>query len=234
MSFTDVVGRGGNTASTPPVTPKKPATGLTKNIADRLAAGGYTIDVNIGVDEAIASLTLAQKRQIAAVLDRAGFNIRSIGEIDYVLSNSFPNLQWSDFSDLLGQIKEQLVTTGGEKEKPELARNIVKYDETVLKEVAQSIALNKIGKSLTDEELQGAIDLANSMISKGTVTRTKNVRNKKTGKLEQITETTPGFSQERFGVELGQKLEQESPQLVERRKAFEFVDEMSKILSGGM
>lgn len=233
MSFTDVVGRGGNTASTPPATPKKPATGLTKNIADRLASGGFTLNVDLGVSEAIGSLTVAQKKQIAAVLEKAGFGVRSIGEVDYALATAFPNLQWSDFPDLLGQIKEQIIITPKEP-KPDLARNVVKYDEAVLKEVAQSIAVNKIGQTLSDEELQGAIDLANSMIEKGTVTKTKNVRNPKTGKLEQITETTPGFSQERFGVQLGQQLEEANPLLAERRKAFEFVDEMSKILSGGM
>lgn len=233
MSFTDVVGRGGNTASTPPATPKKPATGLTKNIADRLASGGFTLNVDLGVSEAISSLTVAQKKQIAAVLEKAGFGVRSIGEVDYALATAFPNLQWSDFPDLLGQIKEQVIITPKQPE-ADLAREIVKYDEGVLKEVAQSIALKKAGKTLNDVELKEAIDLANSMISKGTVTKRKQVRNPKTGKLEQITETTPGFSQERFGVELGKKIEQESPELVERRQAFEFMGEMSKILSGGM
>lgn len=233
MSFTDVVGRGGDTASTPPTTPKKPSTGLIKNITDRLSASGYTIDVNVGVDEALSMLTVAQKKQIGAILDKAGYGVRSIGDVDYVLGNSFQNIQFSDFPDLLRQIKEQIIITPKEP-KPDLARNVVKYDEAVLKEVAQSIAVNKIGQTLSDEELQNAIDLANSMIEKGTVTKTKNVRNPKTGKLEQITETTPGFSQERFGVQLGQQLEEANPLLAERRKAFEFVDEMSKILSGGM
>lgn len=234
MSITDVVGRGGGTANTPPVTQKKPTGGITKNINDRLAAGGFTLNVDLTTEEAISGLTAAQKKTIAAILDKAGFGVRSIAEVDYVLSTAFPNLQWRDFPDLLGQIREQVIIGAGEEPKPDLARSVVKYDEAVLKEVAQSIALNKIGKTLSDEELQGAVDLANSMIAKGTVTKVKNVRNKKTGKLEQITETTPGFSQERFSTELGMKLEQERPQLVERRKAFEFVDEMSKILSGGM
>lgn len=229
-----VVGRGEQPAVTPPVTPRKPAGGLVKNINDRLGVGGFTLNVDLTTDEAIAGLTKAQKRQIAALLNKAGFNISSLTEVDQTIAAILPNVQWGSFADLFNQVREQLVFGKGEEEQPELTRQVVKYDEAVLKEVAQSIALNKIGKSLTDEELQGAIDLANSMISKGTVTRSRQVRNKKTGQLEQITETTPGFSQERFGVELGKQLEQESPQLVERRKAFEFVDEMSKILSGGM
>lgn len=112
-------------------------------------------------------------------------------------------------------------------------RQIRKYDADVLKEVAQSIALKKRGAMLTDEELSEAIKLADSMIEKGTVTTTKKVRNPKTGKMESVSTTTPGFSQETFDVKLGKKLEEDSPQLVQRRKDIQFMDALSEILAGG-
>jgi hypothetical protein len=112
-------------------------------------------------------------------------------------------------------------------------RQIRKYDADVLKEVAQSIALKKRGAMLTDEELSEAISLADSMIEKGTVTTTKKVRNPKTGKIESVSTTTPGFSQETFDVKLGKKLEEDSPQLVQRRKDIQFMDALSEILAGG-
>ena len=112
-------------------------------------------------------------------------------------------------------------------------RQIRKYDADVLKEVAQSIALKKRGAMLTDEELSEAISLADSMIEKGTVTTTKKVRNPKTGKIENVSTTTPGFSQETFDVKLGKKLEEDSPQLVQRRKDIQFMDALSEILAGG-
>lgn len=116
----------------------------------------------------------------------------------------------------------------------DITRQIRKYDEDVLKQVAQAIASKKRGVTLNDQELQEAVDLANSIIEKGTVTKTKKVRNPKTGKMETVVETSPGFSQERFETELGQKIEKETPELVERRKAFEFADILQKALSGGM
>lgn len=233
----EVVGRGatgGVTTTTTSTT--SGGSEFIKNINDRLNAtnlGAVVNRVNVTVDEAIASLTLAQKKQIGALLDKAGFTVRTPAEFDAVLATYFPNLVYRDFPDLLRQVKDNLISSGKE-EKPDLARNIVKYDEDVLKEVAQAVALKKQGARLTDAELQDAIDLANSMIQKGTVTESKKVRNPKTGKLETVTTTTPGFSQERFGLELGKQIEEQSPQLVERRQAFEFMDEMSKVLSGGM
>lgn len=116
----------------------------------------------------------------------------------------------------------------------DVTRQIRMYDEDVLKQVAQAIASKKRGVTLNDQELQEAVDLANSIIERGTVTKTEKVRNPKTGKMETVVKTSPGFSQERFETELGQKIEKETPELVERRKAFEFADILQKALSGGM
>lgn len=116
----------------------------------------------------------------------------------------------------------------------DITRQIRKYDEDVLKEVANSIAMKKQGAMLSDEEMQEALALANSMIEKGTVTKTEKVRNPKTGKIETVVKTSPGFSQERFESELGKKIEEDSPERVERRKMFEFTDLFDRIVAGGM
>lgn len=233
----EVVGRGttsGTTTTTAVTSPLQNT--FIKNINDRLntvGLGGVVSGIDLSQNEAIAALTLAQKKQIGKILDKAGFTVRTPFEVEATLDTYFKGLTWRDYPDLLRQINENLIGAGKE-ETPALARNIVKYDEDVLKEVAQAVALKKQGARLTDAELQDAINLANSMIEKGTVTESKKVRNPKTGKLETVTTTTPGFSQERFGLELGKQIEEQSPQLVERRQAFDFMDEMSKVLSGGI
>jgi hypothetical protein len=237
MSFTDVVGRGSSGAGTTTTT-GTPTAGVIKNINDRLGSIGFqniAAGVDVTVDEAIDSLTKAQKTQIATLLEKAGFTVRTPAELGYILSTAFPNVgkNWKDFPDLFAQIKDQIIAQPKDTE-PSITRSIAKYDESVLKEVAQSIALKKRGAMLNDDELKQAVDLANSLISKGTVTETKKVRNPKTGKIENVVTTTPGFSQERFGVELGKKIEEQSPEMVERRKAFGFIDELQKIMSGGM
>lgn len=109
-------------------------------------------------------------------------------------------------------------------------RQINKYDADVLKEVANSIALKKRGAKLTEQELKDAIALADTLIQKGTVTKTEKVRNPKTGKMENVVTVTPGYSEERFSAELGKKIEKENPEMVERRKAFEFSDILSRAL----
>lgn len=116
----------------------------------------------------------------------------------------------------------------------DITRQIRKYDEDVLKEVANSIAMKKQGAMLSDDEMQEALALANSMIEKGTVTKTEKVRNPKTGKMETVVKTTGGFSQERFESELGKKIEEDSPERVERRKMFEFTDLFDRAIAGGM
>ena len=76
--------------------------------------------------------------------------------------------------------------------------------------------------------------MADKIIQKGVVTKTEKVRNPKTGRLENVLKTTGGFSQEKFESKLTQKFEEETPELLERRKAFEGLDIFQKIMSGGI
>jgi len=48
------------------------------------------------------------------------------------------------------------------------------------------------------------------------------------------TRTTGGFDQQREGLELQEKLKTENPLEYERRQAFGFMDELQKVLGGGM
>jgi hypothetical protein len=115
-----------------------------------------------------------------------------------------------------------------------IQRQIREYDEGTLSEIAQAFAINTRGKKLNDVELQEALDMADKIIQKGVVTKTKQVRNPKTGRLENVSKTTGGFSQEKFESKLTQKFEEETPELLGRRKAFEGLDIFQKIMSGGI
>lgn len=113
-------------------------------------------------------------------------------------------------------------------------RQIREYDKGTLAEIAQAFAIKNRGKKLDDAELQEALGMADKIIQKGVLTKTEQVRNPKTGKLENVSKTTGGFSQERFESMLGKKFEEETPELVERRKAFEGLDLFQKIMAGGI
>jgi hypothetical protein len=115
-----------------------------------------------------------------------------------------------------------------------IQRQIREYDEGTLTEIAQALAVKNRGKKLNDVELQEALDMADKIIQKGVVTKTEKVRNPKTGKLENVSKTTGGFSQEKFESKLTQKFEEETPELLARRQAFEGLDMFQKIMSGGI
>ena len=116
----------------------------------------------------------------------------------------------------------------------DIQRQIREIDKGTLAEVAQAFAINNRGKKLNDVELQEALDMANEIIQKGVVTKTEKVRNPETGKLENVSKTTGGFSQEKFESKLTQKFEEETPELLARRQAFEGLDIFQKIMSGGI
>lgn len=233
MSFTDVVGRGGSTSNVgTSTTTSKTTGGLTKSINDRLTSVGYTgvvSSVNVNVDEAIAALSNAQKRQIAAILDKAGFTVRSATEVDVVLASAFPNLEWTDFPDLLGQIKNQIIVQPDKTRVPSV--NITEYGKEQIDSWIDEGLQKKFGRgigSLSDEEkktLRKAVKDYSLSESVTTVTTDKKGRT--------VTKTKPGVTT--VGVE--QALETAAMPMfadeAERRKAFEFSQIINKSLGIG-
>lgn len=226
----EVVGRGGTTTNTS--TANVNTGGLPKNINDRLISAGYTgvvSNVDVNIDEAIASLTNAQKKQIAAVLDKAGFNIRSTGEIDYILTTSFPGLRWSDFPDLLGQIKKQIIIKPDEESVPSVS--ITKYGKEQIDSWIDEGLQKKFGrgvKSLTPDELSTLRKAVRDYSASESVTTVTT-----DAKGRKVTTTKPGVST--TGVE--QAVETAAMPMfadeAERRKAFEFGSIINKALGVG-
>jgi hypothetical protein len=66
------------------------------------------------------------------------------------------------------------------------------------------------------------------------VTEYKKVKNKKTGKMENVQITTPGLTAEASEAIVEKKLKESNPEEFERRKGFEFMRDMTSILSGGL
>ena len=67
----------------------------------------------------------------------------------------------------------------------------------------------------------------------GTVTEYKKVKNAK-GKLENVQITKPGLTTEASEAIVEKKLKESNPEEYERRKGFEFMKDMTNILSGGL
>jgi len=112
-------------------------------------------------------------------------------------------------------------------------RAISKLDKAKTFEAIEQWGLGKAGEKLDDatkQELFDLLDKANT----GAVTEYKKVKNKNTGKVENVQITSPGLTAEESEAIVEKKLQEIMPEQVERRKAFEFNNDLYKILSGGL
>ncbi len=189
---------------------------------------------DIRIDQFIESLSDRQLRTVGALLDKAGFTVRSLKEIKETLTEDFGGLNLTNFNRFVGSLRKELTMFNAPKEENIPTRQIYKYDVNVLRDVADSVSLKRRGEILSDAEWEEELARVNKQIEKGTLTTTKLVTNPKTGKREKVVETVPAFTQEGFESQLGQRLEETSPEKIDRRKAFEFVGELKQLLAGGM
>jgi hypothetical protein len=117
----------------------------------------------------------------------------------------------------------------GRKPKADLSRQIYQYSPEQIDADINEVAQKVLGRQIVDADKQTEWykDLTkglNKMISKGTVTTTELVKNKKTGKLEQVTTQTPGFTKEKAAATIESTLMAEDPASAERKKNLEFAN----------
>ena len=112
-------------------------------------------------------------------------------------------------------------------------RSISQLDKVKTFEALDEWGLSKIGQKLDATQKAELFDLLNKA-NTGTLTTYKKVKNKKTGKLENVQTTTPGLTAEASEAIVEKKLKESNPEEYERRKGFEFMKDMTSILSGGL
>jgi hypothetical protein len=112
-------------------------------------------------------------------------------------------------------------------------RSISQLDKVKTFEALDEWGLTKIGQKLDATQKAELFDLLNKA-NTGTLTEYKKVKNKKTGKLENVQTTTPGLTAEASEAIVEKKLKESNPEEYERRKGFEFMKDMTSILSGGL
>ena len=122
---------------------------------------------------------------------------------------------------------------GGQKKaqtpKADLSRSVYQYSPEQIDADINEVALKLLGREITDADKQADWyeDLTkglNKMIGKGTVTTSKLVKNKKTGKLEQVTTQTPKFTKEAAQTKITETLSTADPMSLERKKNLEFAN----------
>jgi hypothetical protein len=112
-------------------------------------------------------------------------------------------------------------------------RSISELDKVKTFEASDQWGLSKIGQKLDTAQKEELFDLLKKA-NTGTLTTYKKVKNKKTGKLENVQVTTPGLTAEASEAIVEKKLKESNPEEFERRKGFEFMKDMTSILSGGL
>jgi hypothetical protein len=112
-------------------------------------------------------------------------------------------------------------------------RSISQLDKVKTFEALDEWGLSKIGQKLDATQKAELFDLLNKA-NTGTLTTYKKVKNKKTGKLENVQTTTPGLTAEASEAIVEKRLKETNPEEYERRKGFEFMKDMTSILSGGL
>lgn len=112
---------------------------------------------------------------------------------------------------------------------PDLTRQVYQYSPEQIDADINDVAFKVLGREITDQdksadwykELTGAI---NKMVSKGTTTEVKQVRNPKTGKLEQVVTQTPKFTKEKAEAAITEAVEIADPETLERKKNLDFAN----------
>lgn len=117
------------------------------------------------------------------------------------------------------------------------SRSIYQYTEAdkiaMLNEVSQTLR----GQDITpqDQSAKWYKDLKKSldnMISSGTLSTTKKVKNPKTGQLEVQTVQTPGFSKEQIAVTAEKAIRKATPEEVARKERVDFTGWLFQTLGG--
>ena len=126
----------------------------------------------------------------------------------------------------------------GGKAKADLSRQIYQYSPEQIDADINEVAMKVLGREIVDadKEADWYKDLTkglNKMISKGITTTTKLVKNKKTGKLEQVTTQTPEFTKEKAAGAIETAVTEADPMAVERKKNLDFAAWAFEKMGGG-
>lgn len=116
----------------------------------------------------------------------------------------------------------------GGAEQPLGRRTFQDISKVELNAFIDSIYLETLGRKPTEEQRSAKLKELNKIVKQGVLTTERRVG----GEIQ--SRTTGGFDQQEQQLKLQERLQTENPLEYERRQAFGFMDELQKIMSGGM
>ena len=129
-------------------------------------------------------------------------------------------------------VLNQVMAKSGTPNLPE--RNITKIDQTTINAIANAAFQAANMRDGSEDEIKDVLKKAgiDKIIAEGSVTTTKKVKNATTGKLENVTTTTPGFNAQTAQMSIEEKLKEINPDEYDRTKRIEWQSWLSKNLAG--
>lgn len=177
----------------------------------------------------LEKLSNAELIDIAKLLKKMGFSIKgSKGSVkalfDYEPALSTILQNSNTFTELKTNLLKDYLPLGGDATENLPTRTISKQDPVVLGELIDKVYQSKVLRRATPEEKAKHIKNFEDDINAGTLTTTKKVKNKKTGKMENVTTVESNFSQAKAETEIEQSLRELNPDDFDRAKRIQFSD----------
>lgn len=173
-----------------------------------LKARGKQVGASV---EAIKNLFLSEP-ELASIATQAGD--------DY---NKLVSLLAADFLPGLGK-------EGAAPNYP--SRNVYKYTDDDVDMLINNVYQEKLMRPASQEELAKERKKIRPQLEVGTLSTTKNVRNKKTGKMETVTVQEGGPTKEAIATSIGSQLEALNPDEVDRTSRINFSSWLSQNVAG--
>lgn len=136
-------------------------------------------------------------------------------------------------TELKQNLLKDYLPLGGDGTENLPTRTISKQDPVVLGELIDKVYQSKVLRRATPEEKAKHIKNFQDDIDAGTLTTTKKVKNKKTGKMENVTTVESNFSQAKAETEVEQSLRELNPDDLDRAKRIQFSDFIMQNTMGG-
>jgi len=242
MSMTNpVVGRGTN--ATPVPKPQViPTTvlggGVIDSINKKLEAKGYKITpetiVQVGL---VDSFTPEQLSVIYKLIKPRGYNPKKSIEDVRSLLNTDPIMislasRSSDYSTFVKNLEKDLLPGVGEEKANIPTRTISEQRPEVLENLVDTWYKKVLSRPASKEEKAARLAEMQAEIAQGTVTTSAKVKNPKTGKMETVVKSTPGFSQASSEARITEQLKALNPDDFDRTKRVEFSSWISQNVAG--
>lgn len=244
--MSDVVGRNpvgaGTVIAEPPANTgvdMKALSNMLSRIDQRLDSKGIVIPKeDLAGLSVVDSLSPAQLTNIGKILKKKGYSVKaSKDDIKRLLADD-PILigmadQSSSYDDLAKLMMADYLPGLDTPKEPNLpSRQIYQYRDEDIDTIVNDAYEAAVMRKPTPEELEKQRVSARKKLEMGTVSTTTKVKNKKTGKLENVTVQTPGASKTEVQTGIEKTLEEMNPDEVDRKNRIDFSSWLSKNAAG--